>query len=61
MAACPTPVRAAENWLEPRDREGGKRENQIWIIAQKLAHAKLTSSCEFIGRIYAERRSNVRA
>lgn len=35
VVACPTPVRAADDWLEPRDREDGKRENQNWIIALK--------------------------
>lgn len=32
MVACPTPVRAAEDWLEPRDTEEGEKENQTWII-----------------------------
>lgn len=35
VVACPTPVRAADDWLKPRDREGGNKENQNWIIALK--------------------------
>lgn len=32
--ACPSPVRAAEDWLEPRDTEQqGEKENQTWITA----------------------------
>lgn len=45
VVACPTPVRAAENWLEPRDREAGKRENQIWIIATIETHSGKLNIC----------------
>lgn len=55
VVACPTPVRAAEDWLEPRDREGGNKENQTWIIALKRARANSTSARVFIWRIRVQR------
>jgi len=48
VVACPTPVRAAENCLEPRDREGGMREKLVWIIVEKLARVNLTSAGGFM-------------
>lgn len=52
MFACPTPVRAAEDCLEPRDRQGGNWKNQTWMIARKLAQAHPSVCLE---RFYLER------
>lgn len=41
-------IRAADNWLEPRDGEGFKRENQIWTTVSKLIQADLISDSVFI-------------
>lgn len=53
MVACPTPVRAAEDWLEPRDTEEGEKENQTWINRGETRAGRTQSlpRCVFMLRV----------
>lgn len=52
--ACPTPVRAAEDWLEPRDAEQqGEKENQTWITAPFLRSARTSRAARRLCAFWA--------